>query len=661
MAHGTPRLARGAPSPPGLVRRRAAPLLCLAIGGAVLALVLEATLRDGTSPLRSFVSGPPRGLAPPKVRAEAAAVAQVPGAEEALEVGEPEFLALVEDSQVSEVSINKWRDEIRGGGRLMARLTDGRLVVVVEDGEVEDLRNQLVLKGVPVRYPKVDNLSEEEALETAEFSSEGAVAGGFLTALAVGVADSLLEIGGAVVVTGGELGTQSLLEKESVPEVITEDLGILGKDLRFLERAAQKAERLAEADLQAVEGAAASEVSQFEGVLASVGHWFQDVSTGLVKNHAPGVGGLIEDSFMGLLTAVSLYSLYQMAFLKRKSNSWSGLAHTATGAMQIGTVVYAILEERCLRESPGPVWAVFTFAIFMVNNITMWPLLKYFKGPEVQRVLFKLAYSFIISFQGIHAIAWSIKYEWLYWIVMPFWFYSVKKLAESSDNIFALLPEGTVPVPGLQEAAKRRVKGIQNDTPTLVYSILNFAGAVFDNLYMAVYTWRGPAGFWGWSAANIPGINDHLRTGLVKPAFGSLTISVLVFLGTLVYRKKLSTQAALVLNVVLASIGPWLILYYHKLVDWDEPWQPEIMGDWGSLPYIVNHFSDLGALLVGPLALFGFKALTAAAPAVAEGLPGSGAEAVLAEGLPANGAEAFPTAEATVATLSTPPSPPPAA
>ncbi|CAJ1370463.1 unnamed protein product, partial [Effrenium voratum] len=40
-----------------------------------------------------------------------------------------------------------------------------------------------------------------------------------------------------------------------------------------------------------------------------------------------------------------------------------------------------------------------------VNNITMWPLLKYFRGPEVQRVLFKLAYSFIISFQGIHAIA----------------------------------------------------------------------------------------------------------------------------------------------------------------------------------------------------------------------------------------------------------------
>ncbi|CAK9008065.1 unnamed protein product [Durusdinium trenchii] len=53
------------------------------------------------------------------------------------------------------------------------------------------------------------------------------------------------------------------------------------------------------------------------------------------------------DSFMGLLASVSLFSLFQMAFLKRKSNSFSGLMHTATGAMQIGIVLYAIIEDRC--------------------------------------------------------------------------------------------------------------------------------------------------------------------------------------------------------------------------------------------------------------------------------------------------------------------------
>lgn len=47
-------------------------------------------------------------------------------------------------------------------------------------------------------------------------------------------------------------------------------------------------------------------------------------------------------------------------------------------------------------------------------------------------------------------------------------------------------------------------------------------------------------------------------------------------------------KLALALNVVLASVGPWLILYYHKLVDWDEPWQPELNGDWPAVPYLAG-------------------------------------------------------------------------
>lgn len=540
---------------------------------------------------------------------------------EAPVVEEPRFWELVQGSEVADVVITDWDEK-----QVLARLQDGNYVAVREESEVEDLRDRLVTEGITIRYPKVDSVSVDEALEKAEYTSESAVATGVLTAVAVGIADSLLELGGAVAISGIELEGQSLFEKKNPSEVIAEDIGLVNKDIRFLERAAEGAEQAAVADIQEAG-------SSFKAMFASTGQWFQDVAHGLVTNHAEGIGGIIEDSYMGFLVLVSLYSLYQMAFLKRKSNSFSGLAHTATGAMQIVTVVYAILEERCLRESPGPVWAVFTFAIFMVNNITMWPLLKYFKGTEVQRVLFKLGYSFIVSFQGIHAIAWSIQYEWLYWVVMPFWFYSVKKLYESSDNIFALLPEGTVPIEGLQEAARRRVKGIQNDPPTIAYSVLNFAGAVFDNLYMAVYTWRGPAGFWGWSAANVPAVNDHLRTALVKPSFGSLTISVLVFLGTLVYRKKIPVNVALGLNVVLASVGPWLILYYHKLIDFSEPWQPEIMGDWGSSPYFVEHFSDFGAFIAMPLALLGLKSLGglgAVPPAVADGLPDGLPEAISA-------------------------------
>jgi len=504
-------------------------------------------------------------------------------------ISESEFWRLVEADQVTEVIIASW------SGKQLLAYAEGELLAVEEESEVEDLRDQMMLKGIPIHYPASEELTDEEALAKAEIGSEGAVAGGLLSALAVGIADSLLELGGAVAVPALEVEGQSFFEKKPPNEVVAEDVQLLEKAVAGLERSVEK-------DFQAAEQLASKEAGLLGHWFASVSKWCQDVWNGIGANHAPGIGGIVEDSFMGLLAAVSLFSLFQMAFLKRKSNSFSGLMHTATGAMQIGIVLYAIIEERCLRESPGVLWAVSTWIIFMVNNITMWPLLKYFRGPEVQRVLFKLAYSFIISFQGIHAVAWSYQYPWLYWVVMPYWFWSVKKLFESSDNILALVPEGTVPSV-IQDAAKRRVKGIQNDTPTWVYSILNFGGAVFDNLYMAVYTWRGPSGFWGWSAASITGVNDHLRTGLVKPCFGSLTISVLVFLATLVYRKKVDQKLALALNVVLASVGPWLILYYHKLVDWDEPWQPELNGDWPAIPYLVDHLADIPALLAIPLSI----------------------------------------------------------
>jgi len=534
-------------------------------------------------------------------------VAELERLAETKSISSDEFWALVARGDVMEAMAISWSEK-----QLLVRKKDSTFVAVKDGFNVEDFRDRLISEGVPFRML-------DDKVEISSEGSEGAVASGLGVAVAVGIADALVELtvplAAPVITSGTELEVQSLFDNESPQAALSKDMALIDKDLRVLERAA-------EADFEMVKKMATSD-QVFGGFFSSAAKYIEDVTTGLFTNHAPDLGGLIEDSYMALLVAVSLFSLYQMFQLRRKANSFSGLMHTATGAMQIVTVLYAIVEERCLRESPGPIWAVFTFVVFMVNNITMWPLLKYFRGPEVQRVLFKLAYSFIISFQGIHAIAWSIQYPWLYWVVMPFWFYSIKKLFESSDNIFALLPDGSIPIDGVQEAAKRRVKGIVNDTPTIVYSTLNFAGAVFDNLYMAVYTWRGPAGFWGWSAENIPGINDHLRTGLVKPAFGSLTISVLVFVGTLYYRKKISLNTAIALNVVLASVGPWLILYYHKLVDWSEPWQPEIMGDWGSKPYFLDHLGDLPGLLAMPLALLGAKVLTAGsvAPAVAEGLP----------------------------------------
>ena len=56
----------------------------------------------------------------------------------------------------------------------------------------------------------------------------------------------------------------------------------------------------------------------------------------------------------------------------------------------------------------------------------------------------KLGYSFVASFQGVVFIAWSAQPDapdWMYWAVMPFWYFSVAKLWESTEFVLALLPK----------------------------------------------------------------------------------------------------------------------------------------------------------------------------------------------------------------------------
>ena len=125
--------------------------------------------------------------------------------------------------------------------------------------------------------------------------------------------------------------------------------------------------------------------------------------------------------------------------------------------------------------------------------------------------------------------------------------------------------------------ATERLKGIELDTPTIMYVVLNLAAAVFDNAYMALYTYKGPEAFWSFVDAFCPAA---LQLSLIKPAIGSLTIALVVFLGTLVQRRALSMRVGMWLNVALASVGPWVVLFWHKLVAVNEPWFPEFMTLW---------------------------------------------------------------------------------
>ncbi|CAE7215655.1 unnamed protein product [Symbiodinium sp. CCMP2592] len=174
-------------------------------------------------------------------------------AESAGNMTEEEFWRLVDDSKVSEVIISSWSEK-----QLLARV-EGELVAVVEDSEVEDLRNELLVRGIPVRYPAGEELSDEDALARAELSSEGPVAGGLLSAMALGIADSLVEISASVAVPALEVEGQSLMEAKPADAVVAEDLGLLNKDLRILERAVEGVERSVEADFQAAESLASQE------------------------------------------------------------------------------------------------------------------------------------------------------------------------------------------------------------------------------------------------------------------------------------------------------------------------------------------------------------------------------------------------------------------
>jgi len=124
--------------------------------------------------------------------------------------------------------------------------------------------------------------------------------------------------------------------------------------------------------------------------------------------------------------------------------------------------------------------------------------------------------------------------------------------------------------------SRKRLGRMSPDAATLTYVGLNAAAAVFDNCYMALYTLLGPEQFWHTSQA----FNDsdfHLR--LVKGTTGSLTVALLIFISTLGWRKQMPMKYAIWLNVVLGSVGPWIVLFWHKLLDPSEMWFPQFIFD----------------------------------------------------------------------------------
>ena len=156
----------------------------------------------------------------------------------------------------------------------------------------------------------------------------------------------------------------------------------------------------------------------------------------LVTNHR----SWIEDIYLALLVGTSLYVMYMQATIKRKSKTNNTWAHVISGVGLVVVSLYAIGLERIWRVSPGWIWCWATFTFYMVNCLTVGPLMKYLRAPKHITMMFKLGFDFVISFQGIHLIAWSHQMPILYWAVMPFWYFSIQKLRVSADYMLALLP-----------------------------------------------------------------------------------------------------------------------------------------------------------------------------------------------------------------------------
>jgi len=225
-------------------------------------------------------------------------------------------------------------------------------------------------------------------------------------------------------------------------------------------------------------------------------------------------------------------------------------------------------------------------------------LMKMYKGPQAYHRLFDLGQSFTLSFQGIHMLAWSSVYPVLFWFAMPFWYWSIKKLVEPVTYMYGVVTgENSDRVADHRERqAQWGAFGLEFDVMTVAFMAINFAAALVDNTYMGVYTSRGPEDFFEVSRSldNTSGwASDHLRMALVKPAAGSLVVSVATFLGTLASRKALPLEVAVPISVLLSSVGPWIVFFWHRLVDPSEPWLPEFLGDnWNSSPLLSLLFAS---------------------------------------------------------------------
>lgn len=129
---------------------------------------------------------------------------------------------------------------------------------------------------------------------------------------------------------------------------------------------------------------------------------------GLIGNHAPGVGGYIEDVYLATLFFGTAYALWRSSAvprpignpIQRKSRTLASTLHVFSGAGALAVALYAVVLERVFRESPGWTWMWVTSSLFLVNSLSYGPLMNIFKASKEGKYAMQLGYSFVAFSRG---------------------------------------------------------------------------------------------------------------------------------------------------------------------------------------------------------------------------------------------------------------------
>ena len=119
--------------------------------------------------------------------------------------------------------------------------------------------------------------------------------------------------------------------------------------------------------------------------------------------------------------------------ITRRSRTNASWVHVLSGAGALATGLYGVVLER-VYGVPGLDVDVGELGALPYEHAHLRAADADLQGFQGGKYAMQLGYSFVASFQGVVFIAWSAQPDapdWMYWAVMPFWYFSVAKLWES--------------------------------------------------------------------------------------------------------------------------------------------------------------------------------------------------------------------------------------